>query len=73
MNDEATIPVTDIIDQMTEGHDFLLETVGARPTVGWHIGISPYIKTKYKIHLVTLHNNQQFSLEWGSMDFSLLE
>jgi hypothetical protein len=38
MNDEATIPVTDIIDQMTEGHDFIYETVGARPTVGWHIG-----------------------------------
>ncbi len=38
MNDEACIPATDIIDQMTEGHDMLFKEFGVRPTVGWHIG-----------------------------------
>jgi hypothetical protein len=38
MNDEGTTTATDIIDQMTEGHLFLFNEFGIRPTIGWHIG-----------------------------------
>eukprot|EP00455_Lapot_gusevi_P052426 TRINITY_DN7980_c0_g1_i4.p1 TRINITY_DN7980_c0_g1~~TRINITY_DN7980_c0_g1_i4.p1 ORF type:complete len:967 (+),score=440.03 TRINITY_DN7980_c0_g1_i4:73-2973(+) len=37
MNDEATTYYTDIIDQMTWGHQFLLREFGVTPRVGWHI------------------------------------
>ena len=37
MNDEATPYYEDIIDQMTLGHKFLLETFNVKPTVGWQI------------------------------------
>ncbi len=39
MNDEAATHYVDIIDQMTRGHKFILETFGpaANPTIGWHI------------------------------------
>eukprot|EP01116_Phalansterium_solitarium_P019911 TRINITY_DN5728_c0_g2_i1.p1 TRINITY_DN5728_c0_g2~~TRINITY_DN5728_c0_g2_i1.p1 ORF type:complete len:1012 (-),score=366.51 TRINITY_DN5728_c0_g2_i1:80-3115(-) len=37
MNDEATTHYTAIIDQMTEGHDFIFNTFGVRPRIGWHI------------------------------------
>lgn len=38
MNDEAGVYYTDVIDQMTYGHQFLFNEFGIRPTVGWHIG-----------------------------------
>ena len=39
MNDEASTHYNSIIDQMTVGHKFLLETFGdcARPRAAWHI------------------------------------
>jgi hypothetical protein len=37
MNDEAGTHYYDIIDQMTLGHQFLKETFGVTPTIGWHI------------------------------------
>ena len=37
MNDEATIYYTDGVDQMTEGHQFLLREFGVVPTIGWQI------------------------------------
>lgn len=38
MNDEAAVTATDVIDQMTLGHDFIFNEFGFVPTVGWHIG-----------------------------------
>lgn len=37
MNDEATVYYEDSIDQMTIGHQFILENFNIIPTVGWHI------------------------------------
>ena len=37
MNDEANTLYSQEIDQMTEGMQFILNTVGAIPTVGWHV------------------------------------
>jgi catechol 2,3-dioxygenase-like lactoylglutathione lyase family enzyme len=37
MNDEAAVYYEDSIDQMYIGHQFLLQTFGAIPQVGWHI------------------------------------
>jgi len=37
MNDEACVYYEDSIDQMTLGHQFLLNTFGITPKVGWHI------------------------------------
>eukprot|EP01100_Stratorugosa_tubuloviscum_P014870 TRINITY_DN81_c0_g2_i1.p1 TRINITY_DN81_c0_g2~~TRINITY_DN81_c0_g2_i1.p1 ORF type:complete len:1006 (+),score=459.80 TRINITY_DN81_c0_g2_i1:78-3095(+) len=37
MNDEATTHHEDIIDQMTEGHEFLQREFGVRPRIGWSI------------------------------------
>jgi len=37
MNDEACVYYTDAIDQMTEGHLFLLREFGVVPTIGWQI------------------------------------
>ena len=37
MNDEAATHYEAIIDQMTLGHRFLMETFGVRPRVAWHI------------------------------------
>lgn len=38
MSDEGVVTATDIIDQMTLGHDFIMNELGVVPTVGWHIG-----------------------------------
>lgn len=40
MNDEAATYYTDIVDQLTLGHRFLLREFGphAIPVIGWHIG-----------------------------------
>lgn len=38
MNDEAVTNYVSVINQMTEGHLFLLETFGVAPKVAWHIG-----------------------------------
>ena len=37
MNDEATTYYEDVIDQMTLGHQWLLDELGVRPTVGWQV------------------------------------
>ena len=37
---QAATHYYDIVDQMTRGHAFLLETFGVKPTIGWHIGTS---------------------------------
>eukprot|EP01116_Phalansterium_solitarium_P022225 TRINITY_DN7261_c0_g3_i1.p1 TRINITY_DN7261_c0_g3~~TRINITY_DN7261_c0_g3_i1.p1 ORF type:complete len:972 (-),score=316.52 TRINITY_DN7261_c0_g3_i1:78-2993(-) len=37
MNDEGVTTATDIIDQMTEGHQFLFNEFGVQPRIGWHI------------------------------------
>lgn len=37
MNDEAAVYYEDSIDQMTLGHNFLLQNFGVVPTIGWHI------------------------------------
>lgn len=37
MNDEACVNYQDTIDQMTLGHQFLLENFGVVPTMGWQI------------------------------------
>jgi hypothetical protein len=37
MSDEANPYYEDIIDQMTIGHKWLLDTFGVRPSIGWHI------------------------------------
>jgi hypothetical protein len=37
MNDEAAPYYEDIIDQMTLGHKFLLDTFNAVPSIGWQI------------------------------------
>lgn len=37
MNDEADVYYEDSIDQMTLGHQFLLENFGVTPEIGWHI------------------------------------
>lgn len=37
MNDEASVYYEDAIDQMTLGHQFLLESLNIIPQIGWHI------------------------------------
>ena len=37
MNDEAAVYYEDSIDQMTLGHQFLLENLNITPEIGWHI------------------------------------
>ena len=37
MNDEATPIYWQEIDQMTQGAQFILRELGARPSVGWHV------------------------------------
>lgn len=37
MNDEATPYYEDIIDQMTLGHKFLLDTFNYIPNIGWQV------------------------------------
>jgi len=37
MNDEAAVYYEDSIDQMTMGHQFLLQTLNVIPQIGWHI------------------------------------
>jgi len=37
MNDEAAVYYEDSIDQMTLGHQFLLENFNVTPDIGWHI------------------------------------
>lgn len=41
MNDEAVTNYVSVINQMTEGHLFILENFGvtAAPKVAWHIGM----------------------------------
>jgi hypothetical protein len=39
MNDEAITNYDSVINQMTEGHLFLLEEFGVVPKIAWHIGI----------------------------------
>jgi hypothetical protein len=34
MNDEAATHYQDVIDQMTQGHDFLFREFGVRPRIG---------------------------------------
>lgn len=36
--DEACVHYTSVIDQMTEGHQFVWREFGVRPRIGWHIG-----------------------------------
>ncbi len=43
MNDEASVHYEATIDQMTEGHTFLLQEFGVTPRIGWQIGKSPTI------------------------------
>ena len=38
MNDEASVHYEATIDQMTEGHSFLLQEFGVTPRIGWQIG-----------------------------------
>ena len=38
MNDEATTNYVDTINQMTEGHQFLLEEFNVTTRIAWHIG-----------------------------------
>lgn len=38
MNDEACVLYDATIDQMTEGHRFLMENFNVRPRIGWQIG-----------------------------------
>jgi hypothetical protein len=40
MNDEASVHYEATIDQMTEGHTFLLQEFGVTPRIGWQIGTS---------------------------------
>jgi len=37
MNDEASTEYSSIIEQMSEGHDFLMREFGVKPRIGWHI------------------------------------
>lgn len=36
-NDEASPTYTSIIDQMTVGHQYLLERFGVRPKIAWQV------------------------------------
>ena len=38
MNDEAVTNYVSVINQMTQGHLFILENFGVTPRVAWHIG-----------------------------------
>ena len=38
MHDEAVTNAVPVMNQMTIGLDFLNETLGVRPQIGWHIG-----------------------------------
>lgn len=38
MNDEAVTNYVSVINQMTEGHLFILDNFGVAPRVAWHIG-----------------------------------
>lgn len=38
MNDEANVHYEATIDQLTEGHQFIYNTFGVRPRIGWQIG-----------------------------------
>ena len=40
MNDEAVTNYVSVINQMTQGHLFILENFGVTPQVAWHIGSS---------------------------------
>ena len=48
MNDEATTYFTDVVDQMTLGHEFLFREFGIRPTIGWHIGLIMFCTVSYQ-------------------------
>ncbi|KAJ4462635.1 putative Lysosomal alpha-mannosidase [Paratrimastix pyriformis] len=37
MNDEAVVGYQSIVNQMTEGHEFMMKTLGVRPRIAWHI------------------------------------
>ena len=37
MNDESDAYFEDVIDQMTIGHQFIKDTFGVTPNIGWHI------------------------------------
>ncbi len=39
MNDEASVHYEATIDQMTEGHNFLLQEFGVTPNIGWQVGM----------------------------------
>ena len=47
MNDEAVTNYVSVINQMTEGHLFLLENFGIAPKVAWHIGKITNFHTNY--------------------------
>lgn len=52
MNDEATPHYTDVIDQMTLGHEFLFREFGVRPSIGWHIG--KFELSRFALELMTV-------------------
>jgi len=39
MSDEACIHYEDFINNMVQGHQFLLKEFGVKPRIGWHIDL----------------------------------
>ena len=37
MHDEANVAYSDLLNNMMVGHEWLLDTLGVVPTIGWHL------------------------------------
>jgi lysosomal alpha-mannosidase len=60
MHDEAVTSLRGILNQMTEGLEFLNSTLGVRPTVGWHI--DPFGHSSFTPQLYSLLKYEAFVL-----------
>lgn len=53
--DEGTTHYTAVVDQMTMGHQFLLNEFDIKPNIGWHIGMSSHEYThEYKYYFTCI-------------------
>jgi len=70
MHDEATTHFVGMIDQTTLGHDFLAQTLGYVPTIGWQL--DPFGHSATQASLMT-HSMGFDALYFGRIDYQDLE